>query len=131
MPRESSSALVVFLVLFAILATGVSCTIVRQGAYIGPPELDPSQDVDKAPVAVNLAEPVYPEFARDANIGGTVLLRARIGEDGLPHEVRIIRGITGLNEAAYDAVKRCTFRPAQQNGQPVSAWLNIPVTFQY
>lgn len=129
MTRDVRSALVVFGIL--VVHAGLGCAPLRSGSEIGPPELDATEVVDQAPVVVTWGKLVYPEFARDAGITGDVLIRVRIAEDGSPHEVIVLNGKTGLDAAAVDAVRRSTFRPALRSGQPVSAWLRIPVIFRY
>jgi outer membrane biosynthesis protein TonB len=44
--------------------------------------------------------------------------------------VSVVRGVTGLTEAAQEALLRWIFRPARANGQPVMVWVEIPVSFR-
>ena len=64
-----------------------------------------------------MPDPVYPEFAREAQIRGTVVLHALVNEHGTVRRVLVLRGPTGLTESAVDAVYKWTFQPAK--GAPV------------
>jgi protein TonB len=45
--------------------------------------------------------------------------------------VRVIRGMgMGLDERAVEAVKQYKFKPAMENGRPVTVEMYIDVTFQ-
>jgi len=79
------------------------------------------------PVAVRQVDPVYPGFAKDARIQGTVLLRVLVGDDGLVKDVRILRSAPGLDNAAMTAVRQWVFVPSSRYDQPVCAWTNVSV----
>jgi TonB family protein len=81
------------------------------------------------PAPMTKVVPNYPEFAKEAQIEGRVVINARIDEEGRVVDVRIKEGVIGLNEAAVDALKPTKFRPATMNGKPVSAWLEVPIDF--
>ena len=58
-----------------------------------PPESTPPvQPGLTAPVLVERAEPVYPEAARKAGIGGTVGLELNINGDGVVTDARVVHG---------------------------------------
>ncbi|HEU4724213.1 MAG TPA: energy transducer TonB [Candidatus Eisenbacteria bacterium] len=82
------------------------------------------------PVPLKTVQPNYPEFAREARIQGKVVLRVLVGVDGEVKSIRVSHGITGLNEAALDAVKRWIFEPAfDEEGNPIAAWVDVPIDF--
>lgn len=83
------------------------------------------------PVPVTTVQPVYPEFAREAQIQGKVVLHVLVGKDGRVKNVKVAKGVTGLNEAAMDAVKRWVFKPALSNNKPVAVWVEVPVDFHF
>jgi TonB family C-terminal domain len=95
---------------------------------------DPAEDefvyYEEPPIVISQVEPVRPEVPRTANIRYEVLLKVLVGKDGLVRDVKVIRGVDGLNEAAVDAVKKWTFKPARSNNKPVSVWIEIPIRFQ-
>jgi protein TonB len=74
--------------------------------------------------------PIYPASARQAHIGGTVVLHAIIGRDG---HIRYLRPIsspdTDLALAAIDAVRQWTYRPYLLNGEPTEVDTTITVNF--
>jgi len=85
----------------------------------------------KAPVLINRVEPAYTEEARQARIMGIVIVEATIGQDGLVKNVRVLKPLPfGLDQAAVDAVKQWTFKPATFNGQPVDVLFNLTVNFK-
>lgn len=63
----------------------------------------------------------------------TIVCRLLVGEDGRVLERQIYRSRLDLEifeEAALDAVASYRFEPGTWNGEPVSAWVNLPVTFR-
>ena len=85
----------------------------------------------KAPVIINRVEPAYTEEARQARIMGIVIVEATIGQDGLVKNVRVLKPLPfGLDQAAVDAVKQWTFKPATFNGQAVDVVFNLTVNFR-
>lgn len=83
------------------------------------------------PVPVTAPPPVYPEFARDANITGKVTLHVLVGKDGRVKNVKVIKPVTGLTEAAVDAVKKWVFKPALSNNKPIAVWVEVPMDFHF
>jgi TonB family protein len=84
-----------------------------------------------APVVLSKVEPVYTEEARKARIMGIVIVEATIGRDGLVKNVSVLKPLPfGLDQAAVDAVKQWTFKPATMNGQPVDVRFNLTVNFR-
>lgn len=73
----------------------------------------------------------YPPHALELGQQGEALVRVRLDPDGKAAEVLLWRG-TGfdmLDRAALAAVRGWHFMPALRNGQPVAAWVEIPVRF--
>jgi protein TonB len=83
------------------------------------------------PVPVTRVEPSYPEFAREAQIQGKVTLHVLVGKDGRVKSVKVIKGVTGLNEAAVEAIKKWVFKPALSNNKPVAVWVEVPMDFHF
>lgn len=85
----------------------------------------------KAPVLINRVEPIYPEEARKARIMGIVIVEAMVSEDGVVKNVKVIKPLPfGLDQAAVDAVKQWTFKPATLDGKPVAVLFNLTVNFK-
>ena len=85
--------------------------------------------VEESPALIHLPRPDYPQIARVAGVEGVVLLQLLIGEDGRVEDVRILDGPEMLREAAVTAAKQGRFRPAQNQGRPVAAWVQVPMRF--
>ena len=83
------------------------------------------------PTPVTRVEPSYPEFAREAQIQGKVTLHVLVGKDGRVKNVKVIKGVTGLNEAAVEAIKKWVFKPALSNNKPVAVWVEVPMDFHF
>ncbi len=59
-----------------------------------------------------------------------MLVSLWVDEKGNPLHVRVAKGIgMGLDERAVAAVKLYRFKPAMENGKPVTVEMNIEVTF--
>ncbi len=76
--------------------------------------------------------PPYPLVARRNGEQGTVILRVRVTRDGMPASVDIEKPSSSshLDDAALETVRTWRFVPARQNGQPVEAWVLVPVVFK-
>ena len=82
------------------------------------------------PVLVTRVDPQYPEAARHMKLGGDVVLRVVVEANGSIGRIETVTGAPfGMTEAATDAVRRWTYRPARVNGQPVAVWKVIRVRF--
>lgn len=94
------------------------------------PEPDEFVAVEEEPVRISIDPPEYPEIARDADVEGTVLVRALVGKDGRVKDCVILDGNAMLNEAAIACARTAIFRPALLQHRPVEVWVIIPVTFE-
>ena len=84
-----------------------------------------------APVVLFAPEPEFSEEARKAKVAGNVLVYLQVDTQGHPTHVRVLRGIgLGLDEKAMEAVRQYKFKPAMENGHPVSVEMNVEVNFQ-
>ena len=92
---------------------------------------DDARDCVTAPRATYSPDPKYPEKARRAKERGDVILQLVVGTDGLPHDIKVDRGLTPeTDQAAIDAVKRWKFTPAARDRQPVPAQIKVEVSFK-
>jgi protein TonB len=94
------------------------------------PEPEEFVAVEEEPVRISIDPPVYPKAAQDADVEGTVLVRALVGKDGRVTECVILDGNAMLNDAAIACAKSAVFRPALLQHRPVEVWVIIPVTFK-
>jgi protein TonB len=68
-------------------------------------------------------------MAQQANVQGSVVLQARIREDGTVDTLEVISGPGILTAAALEAVKQWHFKPHYQDGKAVPAETRITVNF--
>ena len=91
-------------------------------AGLEPPVVIPSTRV----------HPDYPEIARKAKVGGSVLLLIVIDQDGRVGSIEVLDSPDsrfGFDLAAIEAVKRWRYRPARLGGRPVSVQASVRVEF--
>jgi len=82
------------------------------------------------PVLVSRVDARYPEAARRLNLSGEVVLRIVVETNGTVGRIDVLSpGLAGMTEAAGDAVRRWTFRPARIAGQPVAVWKVVRIRF--
>ena len=73
----------------------------------------------------------FSELARKQKFSGNVEVYLRVGEDGIPFNLQLVRPAgMGLDEQAIDAVSKYRFAPATKDGNPVTVELYIDVNFQ-
>jgi protein TonB len=75
------------------------------------------------------ARPLYPEVARQARVEGTVILEAVIDTTGRVTQLRVLRSVPLLDQAAIEAVQQWRYTPSTYNGRPVSVLMTITVRF--
>ena len=90
---------------------------VRVGGNVKPPE------------KVRDVPPVYPPVAQSARVQGIVILEAIIGLDGRVSEVKVLRSVPLLDEAAINAVRQWEYTPTLLNGVPVPVIMTVTVNF--
>lgn len=81
------------------------------------------------PKVIHRVDPVYPEDARKAGVQGSVILYVTSDEKGKVTKVEVLKSISGLDQAAVDAVKQWVYEPYLHEGKakPVS----FAVTVQF
>jgi protein TonB len=72
----------------------------------------------------------YPPLARNQRIQGTVVTSVLVSETGKVLDVKVIRGVNILNEAAVQAMRRSSFAPAMKDGVRVKSYVTVPVEFK-
>jgi TonB family protein len=83
----------------------------------------------RPPKLLKSVDPAYPEEARKAQVEGVVILEARTDEKGAVEEVKILRSIPLLNQAAIDAVKQWKYEPFISEGKPRGVLFTVTVRF--
>lgn len=90
---------------------------IRVGGDIAPPK------------KVKNVAPVYPEMARQARVEGIVILECEISPMGRVTNVKVLRGMPLLDQAAIDAVKQWVYTPTLVGGVPVPVLMTATVQF--
>jgi protein TonB len=83
----------------------------------------------REPRKVRHVAPVYPRTARDARVQGLVILECVISPRGEVADVKVLRGVPLLTEAAVEAVRHWTYTPTLVGGVPVSVVMTVTVQF--
>ena len=98
----------------------------------GAPDCSHVPDRDVTPPHTTYTpEPEYSDKARKKRIQGVVVLSVTVGADGLPHDIKVDKGIGyGLDEKAIEAVSRWKFDPARKDGQPIDKEIKVEVQFR-
>lgn len=105
------------------------------GGVLRPREVELGKDVVRAtgevmpPRLIKKVDPVYPEEARKAGVSGVVILEVQTDKTGHVKDVRILRSIPMLDQAAIDAVKQWVYEPLIVNGQPKGVIFTVTVSF--
>jgi len=125
------------LVLGAVLALLGGCRR-RSDSTITLPAGDqpPAAKHDEPPVALDPNPPVdYPPALYQRRIGGTVLLRLFVSEQGrvVPESTRIQEssGYPAFDSAALSAVAKLRYSPALHNGAPAAVSFLQPFHFRH
>jgi len=82
------------------------------------------------PVVIYKKEGEYTEEARRARVNGEVELGLVVGTDGVPHDIRVVKSLPLLDQAAVEALGQWRFKPALLNGVPVETKTKATMTFR-
>jgi len=83
----------------------------------------------KPPTIIKMVEPTYPEEARKKGIEGIVILEATVDIKGNVQDVKVLKSIPALDQAAIDAVKQWVYEPKMINGKPMPVVFTVTVRF--
>lgn len=105
------------------------------GPIVAPPPAAPQKPlrtggVITAPHRIVAASPVYPAVAQAARVEGDVILDAIIDTNGTVRDVRVLRSVRLLDQAAIDAVKQWRYKPTLLNGVPVRIIMTVTISFR-
>ena len=92
--------------------------------HISPAQLTPAK-------LLHRVEPIFPDFARDAGLEGTILLSAIIGTDGKLRDIKLVSGNRALATEAFRALHDWRYRPYLLNGKPIEAETRIVMNFHH
>ena len=98
---------------------------------IVPPEARPAVATSnlQAAVLVQRVAPVYPATAVTSRLQGQVQVNATIGKDGVPKDLKVVRGDQRLVPAALAAIGQWRYRAATLGGQPIETQIVVSVDF--
>jgi len=82
------------------------------------------------PQLVRLNKPPYPQIARIQKVQGVVIVSVLVSETGRVLDVKVLRGVPQLNDAAVDAVRKSTFTPATKDGVRVRSRATLTIPFR-
>jgi protein TonB len=102
-----------------------------EGGMPGAPVPEPVRvggDV-QPPKKVKDVRPEYPPTALYARIQGTVILEAVIDTRGMVADVRVLKSIPLLDEAAIEAVRQWRYEATRLNGEVVPIVMTVTVNF--
>ena len=102
---------------------------------VPPPAVQPKEVVRvglgvTAPQKIRHVAPIYPPIALAARQEGVVILEAVIDEAGSVRDVKILRSVQLLDQAAMDAVRQWRFTPTLLSGEPVPIVMTVTVDFK-
>ncbi len=86
---------------------------------------------DDPPVLLKRVLPDFPSLARAQRLSDRVVIRVLVDERGDVADAQVLQyKYAILRDAALEAVRKYTFRPARHQGVPVKTWYTVIVTFQ-
>jgi TonB family protein len=86
--------------------------------------------LDKNPALIKVASPTYPQEALNRKLEGRVVVEVQIDKNGSAKDAFVVETDNAIfNESALEVVGRFQFTPGSLNGQPVPAWVGIPIRF--
>ena len=92
---------------------------------------DISVFVRTSPKAMSFIKPEYPRVSRRRGEQGAVTIRAQISSEGKVISAVVVStsGYPRLDDAARRATETARFIPAQEEGRPVAATIDLPFVF--
>jgi protein TonB len=83
----------------------------------------------REPKQLKHVAPEYPALAKRTSVEGVVILECTISPAGRVTDVRVLRGIPMLDDAAIEAVRQWVFTPTLLDGVPVPVIMTVTVNF--
>jgi protein TonB len=92
-----------------------------------------ARDVDVHPRALQEVIPVYPADADRRRVSGKLRLRLKLQADGRVSDIEVLSASPPgvFDESALQAFRTARFAPAQKNGRPVRALVEIEVVYDW
>jgi protein TonB len=85
------------------------------------------------PQSLHQIEPIYPAEADRQGLSGKVHLRLKLEADGRVSNIEVLSATPPgvFDESALQAFRTARFAPAQKNGRPVRAQVEIEVVYDW
>jgi TonB family protein len=83
----------------------------------------------KPPKLIKKVDPVYPPEAKEAGIEGSVTLEGTTNKQGRVENVKVLRSVPELDQAAIDAVKQWVYEPMVIDGKPHGVVFTVTCRF--
>jgi protein TonB len=92
-----------------------------------------AREVDVHPRALREVVPVYPDDADRRRLSGKLRLQLKLQADGRVSDVEVLSATPPgiFDESALQAFREARFSPAQKNGRPVRALVQIEVVYDW
>ena len=73
-----------------------------------------------------------PKIVKDGEISGTVVINVKISEKGKIIKTTFVKLLMNkkCNSAALDAIKSVKWKPAEKDGKPITATVDVPIEFK-
>ncbi len=94
-----------------------------RGAVVAIGEIRPPRLLKEVP-------PIYPKVARQEGVEGTVVLGVRTDTKGRVTEVKVLKSIPLLDQAAVDAVRQWIYEPFLSKGKPIPVVFSVTAIFK-
>ena len=85
----------------------------------------------KAPQLLHSVQPEYPVLSRQDRVEGDVTVQVDITATGKVARAKAVSGPVVLRQAAVDALRQWSFKPATVSGKPVPIQMLVTVKFQF
>jgi protein TonB len=84
--------------------------------------LEPMQVIRTVP-------PIYPAIAKMRRLSGQVMVEFTVGKDGKAHNPKLLSGQATFKDAAFEAIRQWTFKPAKLDGKPIEQTTQVKMDF--
>jgi len=81
------------------------------------------------PRLISKVLPVYPQNAKQAGIGGDVVIKTTIDQKGNVVDMHVVSGPLMLRQSALDALRRWRYEPSKLDGQPIAVQMLVTIKF--
>jgi TonB family protein len=107
----------------------VKIIIINTEAAAREAAVSPVRAIGPPPKLIKEVKPIYPEIARKARVEGIVILEVTTDLYGKVQNVKVLKSIPLLDQAAIDAVKQWLYEPMIIDGKPRGVIFTVTVRF--